>query len=106
MTENAPPDGEAGRRAKFGVRRDRALAIVVLSVEPTLLYLLGDPEDPVVVWKKLLDHFQKKTWANKLELRRRLYSLKLSEGDSIQEHMKRMVESLLLLVILFRRRTK
>ena len=90
--ENAPPDGEAERRAKFGARRDRALAILVLSVEPTLLYLLGDSEDPVVVWKKLLDHFQKKTWANKLELNRRLYSLKLREGDSIQEHMKRMVE--------------
>jgi hypothetical protein len=90
--ENAPPDREAERLAKFGARRDRALAIIVLSVEPTLLYLLGDPEDPVVVWKKLLDHFQKKTWANKLELRRRLYSLKLREGDSIQEHMKKMVE--------------
>ena len=79
-TENAPPDGEAERRAKLGARRDRALAIIVLSVEPMLLYLLGDPEDPVVVWKKLLDYFQKKTWANKLELRRRLYSLKLSGG--------------------------
>ena len=41
------------RRIKFGARRDHALAIIVLSVEPTLIYLLGDPVDPVVVWKKL-----------------------------------------------------
>ena len=41
----------------------------MLSVELSLLYLIGDPEDPVEVWKKVLDTFQKKTSANKLELR-------------------------------------
>ena len=54
---------EVEQRAKFLARRGRALAIIVLSVEPSLLYLLGEPDDPVVVWKKLLDQFQKKTWA-------------------------------------------
>lgn len=49
-TETAPPEREA---AKFVTRRDCALALIVLSVEPSLLYLLGDPEDPVTVWKKL-----------------------------------------------------
>ena len=63
-----------------------------LSVDLTLLYLLGDPEDPVTVWKKLSDQFQKKTWANKLELRKRLYSLRLKEGGSVQEHIRRMTE--------------
>ena len=33
---------------------------IVLSVEPTLLYLLGDHDDPVAAWKKLCDHFQRK----------------------------------------------
>ena len=91
-TEAIPDEGDADARAKFVTRRDRALALIVLSVEPSLLYLLGDPEDPVVVWKKLSDQFQKKTWANKLELRRRLYSLKLREGDSVQEHIRKMIE--------------
>ena len=59
-TEVVPDEGEAERHAKFAARRDRALAIIGLSVEPTLLYLLGDPDDPVAVWKKLCDHFQKK----------------------------------------------
>ena len=68
------PQNEVERQ-KFVVRRDRALAIIVLSVEPSLLYLLGDPQDPAVVWQKLCDQFQKKTWANKLTLRRKLYSL-------------------------------
>ena len=33
------------------------LAVIVLSVEPSLLYWVGDPEDPTVVWKKLADQF-------------------------------------------------
>ena len=69
---------------RFMSRRNRALAIIVLSVEPSLLYLISDPEDPVAVWKKLEDQFQKKTWANKLELRRKLYSLRLKDGECIQ----------------------
>ena len=50
-TEAAPEDPEAAR--KFDQRRERALAIVVLAVEPSLLYLLGEPEDPKVVWNTL-----------------------------------------------------
>ena len=79
-------------QAKFMTRRDKALAQIVLSKQPSLLYLLGDPEDPVVVWKKLENQYQKKTWANKLELRRKLFSLRLKEGQSVQQHVKVMTE--------------
>ena len=91
-SERAPAAAEADKYAKFVARRDRALAIIVLSVEPSLLYLIGDPEDPIIVWQKLADQFQKKTWANKLELRRKLYSLRLRDGDSVQDHIKTMTE--------------
>ena len=90
-TDVCPLENEQEIR-KFNSQRDRALATIVLAVEPSLLYLLGDPQDPVVVWKKLCDQFQKKTWANKLSLRRRLYGLKLKENESVQEHIKSMVE--------------
>ena len=46
--------------AKFNQRKERALAIVVLAVEPSLLYLLGEPEDPKVVWDTLQGQFQRK----------------------------------------------
>eukprot|EP00794_Sanderia_malayensis_P011568 gene11568-12763_t len=65
---------------------------MVLAVHPSLLYLLGDPEDPVKVWKTLSDQFQKKTWANKLALRRRLNNLRLQDGGSVKEHVKAMTE--------------
>ena len=90
----AAPDleREAEKHAKKFSRRDRALALIVLSVEPSLLYLIGEPQDPIEVWKKLLDTFQKKTWANKLELRRKLYTLRLRDGESVQQHIKVMTE--------------
>lgn len=70
------PEGNAERKAKFAARRDKALATIVLAMEPSLLYLVGpDPTDPVVVWRALADQFQHKTWANKLELKRKLFFL-------------------------------
>ena len=89
-----PPDetSQADKYAKFVARRDRALATIVLAVDPSLLYLLGDPDNPVTIWKKLENQFQKKTWCNKLELRRKLYSLRLKAGGSVQEHIKAMTE--------------
>ena len=78
---------------KFMLRRDCALATIVLSMEPTMLYLLGpDPVDPAEVWKKLADQFQKKTWSNKLTLCRKLYDLKLKDGKSVQKHLKVLTE--------------
>ena len=74
-TEVVPSATEAEKLAKFEARRDRALATVVLSVDTSLLYLLGDLKDPEIVRKQQLEQFQKKTWANKLSLRRKLNNL-------------------------------
>ena len=94
-TKEDPRTTQAEAHRKFVAHKDRGLATIVLSIEPSLLYLLGaNPEDPVVVWTKLRDHFQKKTWANRLELRRKLYALRLKEGESVQEHIRKMFESL------------
>ena len=68
------------------------LAIIFLSIDPSLLYLLGDPTDPTAVWERLSTQFQKKTWANKLAHRRRLNSLQFKEGQSVQEHVKALSE--------------
>ena len=87
------PHKKSERRTKFLARKDRALAIIVLAIDPELLYLVGsDPDDPVVVWKKLQDQFQRKTWANRLALRCKLHSMRFREGESIQEHVKIMTE--------------
>lgn len=79
--------------AKFTARHDKALATIMLAVDPSLLYLLGpDPTDPVAVWKALSNQFQRKTWANKLDLKWKLFSMRLGEGSSMQDHLKSMTE--------------
>ena len=52
---------------------------------------MGDSTHPVDVWQKLEDQFQKKTWANRLALRR-LNSLLLKDGQSVSEHIKAMTK--------------
>ena len=90
--EQLPDPEDRNQYSKFVSQRDKALATISLSVNPSLLYLIGDPEDSVCVWKKLSYQFQKKTWANKLVLRQQLHLLCLKEGDSVHEHIKAMTE--------------
>ena len=61
-TEDIPDEEDFAAYRKYRDRRDKALASIVLAVDTNLLYLIGtDPKDPVEVWHKLLDQFQKKT---------------------------------------------
>ena len=91
-TEAPPDEYDEVNFRKYNDRKDRALSTIVLAVETSLLYLLGEPQDPQEVWNKLCDQFQRKTWANKLNLRRRLYSLRLKDDEPVQNHVKQMVE--------------
>ena len=44
----APEEGTDGL-FKFVTRRDRALTIIDLSVDPSLLCIVGDPTEPITV---------------------------------------------------------
>ena len=77
---------------KFRTRKNRALSTIVLHIEPKLLYIIGEPTDPKVVWDKLCDNFQKKTWANKLRLKRQLYNMRLKDGEELRSHFKTFIE--------------
>ena len=58
-SERAPKENDSAY-SKFISRKNRALAIIVLSIDPSLLYLLGDPTDPTAVWERLSTQFQKR----------------------------------------------
>ena len=88
-----PASNDGGRQTAFEKPKDKTLSTIVLSVDPSLLYLLPDPQCPQPVWQKLEEQFQPKTCINKLQLRKRLYSLKLTEGKSVQTHCKDMIEN-------------
>ena len=92
-TETEPPaDATAAVRESFSKRKSKALANIVLAVETKLLYIIGDPTEPVDVWNKLRDTFQKKCWSNRLRLKKTLYSMKLELGGDLQAHLKTFIE--------------
>ena len=88
----AVPDISDSNYKKYCTRRDRALSLIVMAIEPKLLYLIGDPTDPKEVFDKLSGIFQKKTFANKLRLRKRLYSVKFDAKTTMHNHLKCFVE--------------
>ena len=63
-TEKAPDTTtEVDKHAKYmGYMgwSNRTLATIVLAIDPSLLYLVGDPVDPAAVWKKLSGHFRRR----------------------------------------------
>ena len=60
VIEPLPDEGNADASRKFMTSSDCALAIIVLAVDPSLLYLQEDPKDPRVVWQKLEKNFNAK----------------------------------------------
>ena len=54
------PAAEADGYAKFVERRDRALAFVVLSIDPSLLYLIVNPLTPRRYGRSLMTNFRKR----------------------------------------------
>ena len=87
-TEPVPAASEVSATRTYNTSRDKALAHIVLAIDPKLLYIIGNPDNPSEVWNKLENVFQQKSFANKLRLKRKLYNLKLSSGDSLQNHLK------------------
>ena len=91
--EEGPAQQTPSAIATFKKRKDRALATIVLAISPALLYLIGvDPDDPKEVWEKLMNQFQRESWSNKLNIRRKLYDMKPAKGEPIQNHVKKVTE--------------
>ena len=87
----APPQA-AEALVAYNIKRNKALSTIVLAIHPSLLYLIGDPDDPAAVWTKLENHYQKPSWGNQFAIRKKLYSMKMSEATPVAEHVKQVVE--------------
>lgn len=90
-SEAAPADTDEAR-AKYVSRQRKTLGTISLTIEENLLYLLGTPEDPRALWEKLATLFQKKTWSNRMGLKRKLSALRLTSGGDLENHLKQMTD--------------
>ena len=88
--DSVPTTAEA--LAIYNAKRGRALSTIVLSLSPSLLYLIGNPEDPQAVWTTLENHFHKSSWSNQFSLRKKLYSMKMSDDCSVRDHIRMVTE--------------
>ena len=88
-TEECPDPTNADKYTKYMARKDRALATIVLAVDRPCSISLE-----TLRIRRLSGQFQKKTWANKLSLRKKLFTMKLSDSGSMREYIKNMTEAL------------
>ena len=91
MTEEETLEAVAteAKREAFETRKNKAFYTIVLNMHPSLLWVVPpDEENPVTIWNRLKEMFQKDTFANKRELRKKLCTARLAEGGSANDHIK------------------
>jgi len=78
--------------AEFNRRNERAFSTIVLNICTAQLYLVTSCKSAKEAWDTLGDHYERKTLANKLFLKKTYFRCEMSENMSIQEHLKNMKE--------------
>lgn len=77
-------------QASFKRKSRKAMAAIYLAMEDFQLPLVRSASDAYDAWSRLEDHFEKKSLANKLFLRRRLFTVTMEEGDDVLEHINKV----------------
>jgi transposase InsO family protein len=74
-------------------KKDRkAKAIICLSLEDNQLMIVKSASSAKEAWDKLERHYERKGLANKLFLRRKLFTTQMKPGDNIEKHVNQLKE--------------
>ena len=94
VAENTEPPGIANMQARqeFLRKRERAFAIIVLSINTSQLYLVTSCTTPKEAWDVLRNHYERNTLANKLFLKKKYFRCEMPESMTVEEHLKQMKE--------------
>ena len=77
-------------QATFKRKSRKALAIICLAMEDSQLPLVRSANGAQNAWSRLEGHFEKKSLANKLFLRRRFFTAMMEEGDDVLQHINKL----------------
>ena len=89
----APDPGEdAAAQVRHDKAQQKAMATLVVGIHSKLIYLVTSCTTPKDVWDTLRGQFERNTFANKMFLKRQYFTTKMSEGQSVQDHLKCMKE--------------
>ena len=91
--EEVEPTGDGTTQAtvqKFRKRARKAFATICLSLGDEQLSLVRSSKTAKDAWDKLESHYQVKSLANKLFLRKKYFTATMAESDAMLEHINRM----------------
>ena len=91
--EEVEPVGEGATEAslqKFRKRARKAMATICLSLCDNQLSLVRAAETARAAWQKLESHYEIKSLANKLFLRKRYFTASMAESDRMMVHINKM----------------
>ncbi len=76
----------------FRLKAQRAFSTIVMAVGTSQLYLVTSCTNAKEAWDLLCEHFEGKTLANKLYLKKRYFRCEMKEDTSVEQHLKQMKE--------------
>ena len=77
-------------QALFKKKSRKALAMICLAMEDSQLPLVRSASGAHDAWSRLEEHFEKKSLANKLFLRRRFFTTMMEEGEDVLMHINKV----------------
>ena len=86
-TETLPAATSQEKKQKFKKRENQALSKICLNVSPALQIYVRHAKTPKEAWESLLNRFEEKTLSRQVELRRKLYAIRLSSSSNMVEHI-------------------
>ena len=85
-------DGEVMTEAQLKRKKILACCLILLSVADDLVDLVAETSDPAIAWKTLKEQFNSGDQSQILTLMGQLHSLKLNEGDAVEDYVKKARE--------------
>jgi hypothetical protein len=90
LSESSSSSSSAQTAFEKAQRKTKAL--LVTSINTDLVHLITECQTPKQILDKLKERFQRNTVANKLFLKQKLFSFKMKDCDSLNDHLRRMKE--------------
>ena len=78
------------QRRQFQRRARKALATICLSLGDEQLALVRSAKTSKEAWSKLESHYEVKSLANKLFLRKKYFTITMAENDTMMEHVNKL----------------
>jgi len=89
IEEPPPPEREAAALERYNRKDRKALAVIILGVKAQHLPTLAEARTARQAWEALVEAFQRKTSARKVQLTLELATLRMGDGEALMTYVGR-----------------